>query len=283
MKGICALYDEETELQESHIHPKFVIKHTKKTGSKYLRSFVNPNKREQDGIKIPLLGFRAEQEFAKREKWFSENIFKPFLNGKHNLEYDENLYYFAISFLWRVIRLELKSGDLSDKWYYNIMLDAEKEWKQYLTKNIIPGKYHNVNILLTKRLEENNSDLKGADFYLTRILDATLVDNKEHTFFLIYGKFNRFIFWSVIKSPPIDDELYEVEIHPNGGTLEIPQKLQYFPIDSFLNNRIRGMENMPEVDQKQQDKIEEEMLKDIDKFWESDVGQSLLNDINLDP
>lgn len=138
-------------------------------------------------------------------------------------------------------------------------------------------------MLLTKRLEENNSDLKDVDFYLTRILDATLVDNEDQTFFLIYGKFNRFIFWSVIKSPPIDDELYEVEIHPNGGTLEIPQELQYFPIDSFLTNRIRGMGNMPEVDQKQQDKIEEEMVKDIDKFWESDVGQSLLNDINLNP
>lgn len=30
VKGKCALYGSETELKESHIFPKFVIKHTKK-------------------------------------------------------------------------------------------------------------------------------------------------------------------------------------------------------------------------------------------------------------
>ena len=61
MKGICALYDNETELMESHIFPKFIIKNTKKTGSQYLRRVIEPNKREQDGPKSYLLSFKAEQ------------------------------------------------------------------------------------------------------------------------------------------------------------------------------------------------------------------------------
>lgn len=65
MKGICELYRIETELRESHIYPKFVIDYTKKTGSKYLRKFDNPNKRQQDGIKLHLLSEKAEQEFSK--------------------------------------------------------------------------------------------------------------------------------------------------------------------------------------------------------------------------
>lgn len=74
MKGICKLYHLETELQESHIFPKFVINYTKKTGSKYLRSFIEPDKRMQDGIKKHLLGQDAEQDFSKREKWFAEKF-----------------------------------------------------------------------------------------------------------------------------------------------------------------------------------------------------------------
>lgn len=118
MKGICALYDEETELLKSHIYPNFVIRYTKNTGSSYLRNFTEPEKRQQDGPKIPLLGFRAEQEFSQREKWFSETIFKPYLKGKYSLKYNENLYFFTISFLWRIIHLNLRSSDLSKKWYF---------------------------------------------------------------------------------------------------------------------------------------------------------------------
>lgn len=52
MKGICALYDYETDLLESHIYPKFVINYTKKTGSNYLRQFVKPNIRQQGGARM---------------------------------------------------------------------------------------------------------------------------------------------------------------------------------------------------------------------------------------
>jgi hypothetical protein len=282
MIGICALYDIKTELLESHIYPKFVIKHTKKTGSSYLRNFVEPNKRAQDGPKINLLSFKAEQEFSIREKWFAENIFVPYLRGEYSLKYDQNLYYFAMSFLWRIIHLQFRNNDLTKKWHFDKLLEVEKEWKKYLTKTVIPENFHNVNILLTDRIENNNSDIKGADFYLTRTLDATIVDNNSQSFLIIYGKFNRFIFYSVIKSPPINDELYDVEINPNGGTLEVPQGINYFPINSFLSNRMKGLEKLPKSSDFQQGIIEKEILKDPEKFWNSDLGQSLYNDINLD-
>lgn len=279
MKGICALYDKETELMESHIFPKFVIKHTKKTGSQYLRRVVEPNKREQDGLKLHLLSFDAEQEFSLREKWFAENIFVPYLSGKHTLEYNENLYYFAISFLWRILVTEFKTDEnLKNKWYFDQIKEVEIEWKNFLANGKIPKKYHNVNLLLTDRIISHTMDLKGVDFYFTRAMDGTIVDNPNHTFVIMYGKFNRFVFWSVIKSPEYSDELYDVEIHPRKGTIEIPQDLGYEPILSFMTNRIKEIEKFPLPNQVQQDKIEKEILKDPQKFWDSDVGQSLYND-----
>jgi LEA14-like dessication related protein len=279
MNGICELYKVESDLKESHIYPKFVINHTKKTGSKHFRKIVNPNKREQDGVKLYLLSEQAEQDFSKREKWFAEQIFMPYLSGKHELNYDENLYYFAISFLWRILVLNLKTDStIIKQWYYNLLIDAEKEWRNFLITGKLPLKNLNTNLVFTDRVKENNTDLKGVDFYLTRIMDSTIVDNEPQTCLLVYGKFNRFVFWSVLKKYGDESELKEVEINPNGGVFKIPQKLNYFPIMSFIGNRIREISQYPLPNQEQQDKIEKEILKDPKSFWNSDVGKSLYND-----
>ena len=109
MRGECKLYGTETELRASHIIPKFVIDYFKATGSRYLRRFNVPNQRLQDGIKRNYLCHEAEQLFGVKEKWFSEHIFKPFMeNGKSSFQYDENLYYFLISVLWRCLLHQLE-------------------------------------------------------------------------------------------------------------------------------------------------------------------------------
>ena len=279
MKGICALYEIESDLKESHIYPKFVINHTKKTGSKHFRKIVNPNKREQDGVKLHLLSERAEQDFSKREKWFAEQVFVPYLSGKREVNYDENLYYFAISFLWRILVLNLRTdNNINNLWYYELIINAEKEWREYLITGKKPLENLNVNLVFTDRVEENNTELKGVDFYFTRVMDGTIVDNPTHTSLLIYGKFNRFIFWAVLKKYGGESELQDVEINPNGGTFKIPQNLNYFPILSFIGNRIKEISEYPLPNQEQQDKIEKEIMKDPKAFWESDVGKSLYND-----
>jgi hypothetical protein len=285
MIGECALFKTKSELRESHIYPKFVIDYTKKTGSRFLRKTVNPNKREQDGIKLHLLSHTAEQEFGKREKWFAENIFVPYLTEqKYTLPYDENMYYFAVSFLWRVLVLNLKTDlNINKYWYYNLLIKAEKEWREYLANDRIPEKFSNINLMFTDRVLTNNSELKGVDFYTTRVMDATIVDNKPHTCLLIYGKFNKFIFWGVLKDYGGEELLTDTRINPSRGVFRIPQKFEYFPIVSFLGNRIKEVNSFPLPNQSQQEKIEKEILKDPIAFWNSDVGKSLFNDkFNLD-
>lgn len=283
MKGKCALLNIETDLRESHIYPKFVIKHTKKTGSKYLRKIVTPNKREQDGLKLHLLSSEAEQKFGIREKWFAENIFVPYLEGKLSLSYDENLYYFAISFLWRILMTEFRTDkNLNSQWYFNKLKDVEIEWRNFLKEGVLPKKYHNANLFFTDRVVSNSTELKEVDFYFTRVLDATIVSNPSQSHLFLYGKFNRFIFWSIIKSPDYGADLYDEEIHPKKGTFEIPQALEYEPIREFIGNRIKTFNDFPNSNEKQQDKIEAEIMKDSEKFFKSDVWESLYNDMFLD-
>ena len=102
MKGKCNLCGNERELQNSHVIPKFVYKWMGKTGGKFFRTPSNPNIRQQDGIKQRLLCHECEQLFSINEKWFSENVFYPYLNNNHNvIQYNQELARFIISVLWR--------------------------------------------------------------------------------------------------------------------------------------------------------------------------------------
>ena len=282
MEGICALFKIDSELRESHIFPRFVVNYTKQTGSKYLRRPIEPNKRLQDAVKFYLLSEKAEQEFSAREKWFAENIFKPYLSSTIRLKYDENLYYFSLSFLWRGLLTNLKFENLTSKWYYDLVIKASEEWRQFLAQGLYPQNYHKVYMLLTDRVGSHDSGLKGVDHYFTRAMDATIVTNPEKSSLFIYGKFNRFIFWIPIIETKENFELSEALINPISGEFNIPQKINYFPLSSFLGNRIKGLSEFDLPNDEQQMKIEKEILKNPEEFWDSDLGKSLLNDLDLE-
>lgn len=110
MRKICRLYGTETKtLCRSHIVPDFVIKKIQNTGSKYFRQFSQPNKRQQDGPKIELLSKAAEDSFSVFENRFKNQVFDPYLeDNSKEIEYDNNLYWFALSFLWRIIVIHLE-------------------------------------------------------------------------------------------------------------------------------------------------------------------------------
>lgn len=282
MKGICRLFEREENLQNSHIFPKFAINYTKNTGSKYMRSFLEPNRRMQDGLKNYLLSWEAEQLFSKSENWFAKNIFRPYLSGKIELKYNHNLYYFSVSFLWRILISELETTpNIKDKWYYDILKKVNKEWRMFLINKTIPNTYNQINILFTDRVDFHPPELKNVDFYMTRMMDGTIVSNPEQTSCFVYAKFNKFIFWGIIRNYGDESNLNSVKINPKDGVLKLPQNLEYFPMNSFLYNRIKIVGNLPVTTEEQQNKIGEEILKDKD-FWSKDLGKSIINDMNFD-
>ena len=277
MKGICELYKFETELKESHIFPKFVVNYHKKTGSKYFRKPTESNKRLQDAIKLYLLSERAEQEFSIREKWFAENMFYPFHKGKRELEYNQDLYYFTISFLWRVLKLNLRNENLKDRWYYSKLIVAENEWREYLTNGVFPKTCNNNFLYFTHYIGENTTSIERVYSYLLRTFDATIITEKENSL-IIYGKFNQFMFWSVLKANVSDFPPMDCYINPNGGKFKIPQNnfFQYRVLNGFLGNRIQGINNLINPSEKQQEKILKEIMKNPKEWLESDTGKSII-------
>ena len=72
----CALCKTEDRREDSHVIPAFVyrwLKESSPTG--YLRNPVYPNKRIQDGLKLPLLGPKCEDGLSVLEKKFAETVF----------------------------------------------------------------------------------------------------------------------------------------------------------------------------------------------------------------
>ena len=64
----CALCQDKSELELSHIIPKFVLRYLKETSAGFLRSAENPNTVVQDGEKHYMLCGKCEDLFSKYER-----------------------------------------------------------------------------------------------------------------------------------------------------------------------------------------------------------------------
>lgn len=271
MKGICKLTRKDTELRNSHIYPKFVIEWMKSTGSKYQRGLTTPNKREQDGYKKYLLSEEAEQLFSKRENWFAKNIFKKYLADRFvQMSYDENLYYFAISFLWRILVLELDDPSIKDFNYHQTLLDTEKQWREFLLNGIYPVDYDNIHLILSDDIRTHTLPSHNVDYYFTRLMDGTTVFNDKCC--SLYGKFSKFIFWSFLIGD--DDKMINTRINPIKGVIGFPQKFENHLVISFFPNRIKIIDEMMIASENQQNLIQDEILNNLDHYSESELFQS---------
>lgn len=279
MRGKCRLYGIETDLRQSHIIPKFAFDYMKRTGGRFLRGYENPNRRVQDGPKRYFLGDEAEQQFSKRERWFSNNLFIPYLqDNTQEFEYDENLAYFILSVLWRVLieHLEHPNAKVDG---LSFLEDVAEEWREFLAKSTFPQNYNNLNILLTDRLTSAPTGIKDADLYMSRAIDATVIYNDSYSTIGVYAKFLRFIVWSIVKGEPTNGKNIQVNFMPD--KLILPQEVNDNYFGGFIHGRIQELEIGSGVRQSQQEKIIQEILKSETNFWDTDAGKSMINDNRL--
>lgn len=74
----CAMCKRDRELRDSHIVPRFAFEHLKRTSATgFLRLSSQPNRRIQDGRKLPLLCDDCEQRVVEQK--FAEVVFKPYI------------------------------------------------------------------------------------------------------------------------------------------------------------------------------------------------------------
>jgi len=136
--------DNVPKLEISHIIPKFIYKWLKETSTtKIMRSANNPNKPAQDGYKVPFLCKTCESNFSSYEKYFSEKIFKPFVES-NDLEIFKNINHqkfkdFVTSLIWRVAQHSVNEPSLNGNYTPDEILKFNKfsnEIKQSYEKDL---------------------------------------------------------------------------------------------------------------------------------------------------
>lgn len=242
-----------------------------------MRTYENPNQRVQDGPKNYLLSEKAEQEFSKRERWFANRIFLPYMKDNiQRFEYDDNLSYFMISVLWRVLLDQLKDEEISIDPKLNFLSDVQEEWREFLSDLRYPMNFNDLNIFLTSRIESHNSNGINVDLYMSRIIDATIVINDDYSTVAVYVKFLRFMIWSVVKGERTN--CTDVKIKFSDSNLVLPQELKDNFFGGFIQNRISQVDDMEKPNSLQQEKIIAELKKNETDFWNTDAGKSMISD-----
>lgn len=135
----CIYCEENNAIEKSHIIPKFFYDWLKETAiTPYFRDISNPNKRLQDGLKVPLLCEGCENDFSKFENNYKKHLFKKIVNYRKEipeiLVIAESDKLFYLSLVWRQLANYLIYDNKKNQYPDEISLLATKalEFKTWM-------------------------------------------------------------------------------------------------------------------------------------------------------
>jgi hypothetical protein len=232
MPDQCALCEQNRDLRESHIIPKFVGRWIKRSSeTRKFRAPDAPRRRKQDIYKQPLLCGECEQRFSSVESTFSSEIFRPFLDdGQEMIDYGSWLLEFAVSEAWRVgivHRTEIASQ------FHALAADMDlalREWADFLLKKRPdPGsRQHYLLLLSSSSVPATETSPSAYEWFLMRAVDGAPVAKDGELF--IYTKLPGLALVSAV-TPPAVGVLAGHEIHHTGqttGIMVLPESLRSF-------------------------------------------------------
>lgn len=264
----CALCGNESELRDSHIIPRFVFKHLKKSAaSPFLRKYENPDERVQD-YNEKLLCPDCEQHLNKFESPVAGYIYHPYQRGDStSFSYDDWLHRFIISVNWRLTHSDLSEWKNLPEHQREAVKDARDIWHDIILNdepvNRDPFAHHMI-LFSDLELRTDPSDLPDRwEFYRDRAIDAT-VAHGAGTYY--YVKLPGIVFISCIQPPHVDG-FNNTEIDES-GLIRTPQRIPRH-IENFLVQRGKLAFERTASEQSQE-KILERMLENPDQVLESD-------------
>ena len=290
----CKLCKKNMELIDSHIIPKFVFNHLKKTSlTGKLRMTQNPDLRVQDGIKLPFLCKDCETLLNQWEKPFCEQIFKPLHDSESKIEslkYGDWALRFAVSVSWRVLeywRCERSLEGLSD-----VQLQATEvaleSWRKFLLgranqvnrfeQHVLPIVGNELPIDVIK-----STSAEGISPFLNRyLIRGTQMDviASEHSAF-VYSKLGRVLIFGFIKEP-CRSKWKGTKIFGIEGTIKsrgnsIPQY-----IGKYLNEKAEfSRAKYNSMSLKQDKMVSEIQKKNLNRIAELEIFRAMQLDVEL--
>lgn len=198
----CALCGGSSDLQASHIIPRFVfawLRETSATG--HFRFSQSPNRRVQDGWKPRMLCWKCEQRFSAWEREFAEKCFVPINSGRvRRISYGPWMLKFASSVSWRVLRVFAAIGGLYG-FPGHILAnvdDALQAWASFLLGSEVDLGSHEQHMFVVDVVESMSHDNAPANIsrYLARAIEVYVAHNQDSA--ISYAKMGKFILFGFV-------------------------------------------------------------------------------------
>lgn len=290
-RGKCALCHENKELELSHIVPKFVIRHLKKTSFGAIRNMENPNMIVQDGEKHYMLCGDCEDLFSTYETKFANKFFYPYMNDSvKQFDYDQETYYFLTSVSWRSLYLDILDFVKNHETYevdlntLETLVKREKSMREYLLKinSEIDGIENHIFFFDDLvDVEKSYPELRPHVTFHRGITSYTFFNKQLNTQATVTNMMGIILFTLYGKGP---DEYWEnTEILNEKGHIEARNQ----EIRSFCANELKEILDLAKqksdnMSDKQKSKIVDKVKADPEKFSESKAFEDLMKDFNWD-
>lgn len=276
----CRLCDKEKPLEISHIVPKFVFRHLKKTSpTGYIRATENPNKPIQDGIKLSFLCGDCEDLFSKWETLFANKIFYPYQNNEsQEFEYEEWLTKYLASVSFRVLVYVYEDTGLN---YFSpeMLTYVDKaiiNLKLYLLGQAEHPKEQRQLLLLLDFLAPNSIKDSPENFnsYIGRAIEIDVLTTDYDSF--IYVKYLKFLHLCPIKLST-NIGWRTARINPKKGVLKVQN--HELP-DCIMNKMQKGASiftsSQEKISTKQSGIIQSRLESNVQNLIDSEIGQAVI-------
>lgn len=280
--ALCRLSDKE--LQLSHIVPKFVGKQLLTTSPGLLRSTNEPNKATNDIEKHFMLCHDCEELFSAKERWFANNIFRPFQeNNKNKFEYDENLTYFIISLSWRSLYLDLEDFSRNKTISQDVLLNlfrSEEIMREYLLGKRNHLDYIQNHIFFFDKIQSCNNinlDMNPSEAMLRTICSYLVCGKSSFTVSNLMG-----ILIVTFYSMDKNEKWNNTKIEPLSGVIQAQEQKIVSEVGNEINYWMEQAEQAKNsLSDKQKEKIEDRIKKCGDSIKEYPFYQNWKHDQSL--
>lgn len=281
----CALCKQKTELQKSHIVPKFVYRYLKdSSASGYFRSADAPSKRIQDGMVRDLLCRECEARFAGWEGLFAREIFLPTTQSKAptSRNYDDRLLLFCVSVSWRILVAYRRDGKI-DAFPQSVLAEVDEAcetWRRVLLGELSnPGRFEQ-HLLPLGNFYQTSDPTTPANMnrYLTRAVDV-VVHTDSRTTFVYVNMCGCLLFGFVEVLQP--KQWRGSKVRPRGGVLSQKFEAPGLVLMFLKRRAVSTSETLAKMSSRQREKLHRFMMENPDRVAQSGSFDAISRDVEL--
>lgn len=283
MPTICQLCENTKELVESHIIPKFVFSWLKNTSPGHIREYKTPNRRVQDGLKLPMLCNDCELLFSVWENVFSREVFLPIhetQSSEPQYPYGDWALKFAVSVSWRILKYGTLEGisHFSEE-QLNLAEEALFTWKDFLFGVLPhPGRFEQHILPLDLIAQHSIPEISGfMNRYLLRSVDMDIIASKSRSY--VFAKMGRVMLLGTIQEPR-PKHWKGTKLHVRKGAIGSKRYVIPFDLSEYLNYRANKTgAAFYAISEKQENKIRSMQQENPEIFLGSEIFQAIQQDV----